>query len=42
MIEETPRPEAEAYTMCFEDRPQIADYDMKTWSTLTSSAISKL
>ena len=28
MIEETPRPEAEAYTMCFEDRPQIADYDM--------------
>ena len=27
-IDETPQPEAEAYTMCFEDRPQTADYDM--------------
>jgi len=28
LIEETPEPEAEAYTLCFEDRPQIADYDL--------------
>ena len=27
-IDEEPQPEAEAYTMCFEDRPQTADYDM--------------
>ena len=27
-LEETPEPEAEAYTMCFEDRPQTADYDL--------------
>ena len=27
-IDEKPQPEAEAYTMCFEDRPQTADYDM--------------
>ncbi len=26
--EEKPQPEAEAYTMCFEDRPNEADYDM--------------
>ena len=25
---ETPEPEAEAYTMCFEDRPNQADYDL--------------
>jgi hypothetical protein len=25
---ETPEPEAEAYTMCFEDRPLVADYDL--------------
>lgn len=27
-IEETPEVEAAAYTMCFEDRPEKADYDM--------------
>ena len=28
VIEEKPEPEAEAYTMCFEDRPMTADYDL--------------
>lgn len=28
IIDETPTPEAAAYTMCFEDRPATADYDM--------------
>lgn len=28
VIDETPNPEAEVYTMCFEDRPNIADYDL--------------
>jgi len=28
LVEETPEPEAQAYTLCFEDRPQIADYDL--------------
>ncbi|MCR4602703.1 MAG: LruC domain-containing protein [Prevotella sp.] len=28
LVEETPEPEAQAYTMCFEDRPNIADYDL--------------
>lgn len=27
-LEETPEVEAEAYTMCFEDRPHTADYDL--------------
>lgn len=27
-IDETPDPEAEVYTMCFEDRPKTADYDL--------------
>ena len=27
-IEEEPEVEAEAYTMCFEDRPAVADYDL--------------
>lgn len=27
-VEEPQEPEAAAYTMCFEDRPQMADYDM--------------
>jgi hypothetical protein len=27
-LEETPEVEAQAYTMCFEDRPQTADYDL--------------
>ncbi len=28
LVEETPEVEAEAYTMCFEDRPKTADYDL--------------
>ncbi len=28
VIDETPKPEAEVYTMCFEDRPATADYDL--------------
>ena len=28
IIDETPEPEAEIYTMCFEDRPATADYDL--------------
>ena len=28
IINETPEPEAEIYTMCFEDRPATADYDL--------------
>ena len=28
IIDETPKPEAEIYTMCFEDRPATADYDL--------------
>lgn len=28
VIDETPNPEAEVYTMCFEDRPNTADYDL--------------
>lgn len=28
IIDETPQPEAEIYTMCFEDRPATADYDL--------------
>lgn len=27
-LDEQPEPEAEVYTMCFEDRPQAADYDL--------------
>ncbi len=28
LVQETPDPEAEVYTMCFEDRPKTADYDL--------------
>ena len=28
IVEETPEPEAKVYTMCFEDEPNTADYDM--------------
>lgn len=28
LVQETPQPEAEIYTMCFEDRPATADYDL--------------
>ena len=28
LVQETPEPEKEAYTMCFEDRPNTADYDL--------------
>lgn len=28
LVQETPEPEAEVYTMCFEDRPATADYDL--------------
>ncbi len=28
LVDETPDPNTEAYTMCFEDRPVTADYDM--------------
>ena len=28
LVQETPEPEAEVYTMCFEDRPNTADYDL--------------
>ncbi len=28
IVEETPEPEAEKYTLCFEDRPAAADYDL--------------
>lgn len=28
LVQETPQPETEIYTMCFEDRPATADYDL--------------
>ena len=28
LVQETPEPETEIYTMCFEDRPATADYDL--------------